>query len=227
MSEFNGLTPAQEERLVLLQEEANEVGQAVAKVLRHGYESTNPDQPNSASNRSHLQKELGQLHLASRLLCEAKDLQEDMITVGRQSKARTLPKWLHHQENKDLVAPANNFANVGAELANRVVDLNKELEARGQKLAEANGAKAELTARIKELEKQVTQLTSENRQLLADTARQAGYIDRVLEQEAPQDVQMAPSELRTSGVLIAKGPRVGGRHGSGIDHDHFLDRTRY
>jgi len=39
---FNGLSPAEAERLALLAEECGEVVQAVCKVLRHGYESTNP-----------------------------------------------------------------------------------------------------------------------------------------------------------------------------------------
>jgi hypothetical protein len=39
---FNGLTPAEAERLALLAEECGEVIQAIGKVLRHGYESRHP-----------------------------------------------------------------------------------------------------------------------------------------------------------------------------------------
>lgn len=90
---------------------------------------------------------------------------------------------------------------------------------------EANGIKAELTARVKELEKQNAQLSSYNDQPLADFSRQAGYIDRVLEQEAPQDVQMAPQSYHGERELVAKGPRVQGLHGRDISvHDYLRNR---
>lgn len=217
----------QAERLALVTEESSEVGQAVAKVLRHGYESTNPDQPGSASNRKHLAKELGQQQLAMRLLVASGDVSEADVMLAMLRKSETIHRWLHHPENVELVKKAMEGSSLDLELLGRVGTLQGLVQEKDARIAELRGAQSELTRRVQELEKRNAQLTSENAQLLADTARQAGYIDRVLEQEAPRDVQTAPSEHRTSGVLVAKGPRVGGRHGSGIDHDHFLDRTRY
>lgn len=43
MKNFNGLSPAETERLALLSEEMGEVQQAIGKILRHGYESIHPD----------------------------------------------------------------------------------------------------------------------------------------------------------------------------------------
>jgi chromosome segregation ATPase len=219
--------PTQAERLALVTEESSEVGQAVAKVLRHGYESTNPDQPGSASNRKHLAKELGQQQLAMRLLVASGDVSEADVMLAMLRKSETIHKWLHHPENVELVKKAMEGSSLDLELAGRVETLQGLVQAKQDRVADLQGAQASLTKRVQELEKQNAQLSSHNDQLLADVARQAGYIDRVLEQEAPQDVQMAPSDHRMQGVLIAKGPRIGGRHGSGIDHDHFIDRTRY
>ncbi|MGR3521928.1 MAG: hypothetical protein ACU0FT_04160 [Paracoccus sp. (in: a-proteobacteria)] len=60
MKHFNGLTPAQSERLAMLAEEAAEVIQIVGKILRHGYESHHPDDPDT-SNRQLLANEIADL----------------------------------------------------------------------------------------------------------------------------------------------------------------------
>lgn len=52
------LTEAERELLVMLMEEAGEVVQAAAKVLRHGWESVNPHDPLLVSNRDALDLEL-------------------------------------------------------------------------------------------------------------------------------------------------------------------------
>lgn len=220
--------PPQAERLALVTEESSEVGQAVAKVLRHGYESSDPTRTDGPTNRQHLAKELGQQQLAMRMLVASGDVSEAEVMLAMRQKAGSIHQWLHHPENAELAKKALESSSLDQELLGRVETLQGLVQAKQDRVADLQGVQSSLTKRVQELEKQNAQLTSENRQLLADNARQAGYIDRVLEQEAPQDVQMAPSEHRTSGVLIAKGPRVGGHHGpSGIDHDHFLDRTRY
>jgi predicted nuclease with TOPRIM domain len=162
-----------------------------------------------------------------RLLVASSDVSEADVMLAMLRKSETIHKWLHHPENVELVKKAMEGSSLDLELAGRVETLQGLVQAKQDRVADLQGAQASLTKRVQELEKQNAQLSSHNDQLLADVARQAGYIDRVLEQEAPQDVQMAPSDHRTQGVLIAKGPRIGGRHGSGIDHDHFIDRTRY
>lgn len=217
----------QAERLALVTEESSEVGQAVAKVLRHGYESSDPTRQNGPTNRQHLAKELGQHLLAMRMLVASGDVSEADVMLAMKQKAETIHQWLHHPENAELAKKALASSSLYLELAGRVETLQGLVQAKQDRVADLQGAQAALTKRVQELEKQNAQLTGENAQLLADVARQAGYIDRVLEQEAPQDVQTVPSDHRAQGVLIAKGPRIGGRHGSGIDHDHFIDRTRY
>lgn len=92
---FNGLSPAQIERLVLLQEELAESIQAVSKILRHGYESYNPARV-SASNRLHLQEELGHVQNSISMLVTAGDLQRPDIDAQQIIKARTVRHYLHH-----------------------------------------------------------------------------------------------------------------------------------
>ena len=48
---FNGLTPAQAERLVMLAEDCAGVIHITGKILRHGYDSYHPDRPH-VSNRA-------------------------------------------------------------------------------------------------------------------------------------------------------------------------------
>lgn len=212
----------QAERLALVTEESSEVGQAVAKVLRHGYESTNPDQPGSASNRKHLAKELGQQQLAMRLLVASGDVSEADVMLAMLRKSETIHKWLHHPENVELVKKAMEGSSLDLELLGRVSTLQGLIQEKDARIADLRGAQSELTARVKELEKQNAQLSSYNDQLLADNGRQAGYIDRVLEQEASQDVQMAPQGHFDGRELVAKGPRVQGLHGRDISTHDFL-----
>lgn len=54
---FNGLTPAEDERLAMLAEEAGEIIQVIGKIMRHGYNGYHPDNPD-ITNRSLLTKEV-------------------------------------------------------------------------------------------------------------------------------------------------------------------------
>lgn len=99
---FNSLSPAEAERLALLLEELGETQQAIGKILRHGYESTNPLIPNSPTNRQALQKELGDVRCAIGFLTQTGDLQERAIQESAKLKKVTAQKWLHHQkENQE------------------------------------------------------------------------------------------------------------------------------
>lgn len=93
---FNGLTDAQEERLYLVVEECGEVVQAATKILRHGYESYHPD--TGVSNRSHFQKELGDLLECIDMMKRAFDVNMQAVFVAGDEKRIRLPQWLHHQE---------------------------------------------------------------------------------------------------------------------------------
>jgi hypothetical protein len=94
---FNRLSDAEAERLALLAEEAAEVVQAVGKILRHGYESTNPDGDRETTNRSALTKECGDFFAAVRLATEAQDFDEEDVRSYMATKLRKVGRYLHHQ----------------------------------------------------------------------------------------------------------------------------------
>jgi NTP pyrophosphatase (non-canonical NTP hydrolase) len=93
---FNGLMPAEAERLAILAEECAEVIQAVAKILRHGYESDNfgrlPE-----TNREALERELGDLGHAAKRMESAGDINPRTIAARAASKPERIRPYLHHQ----------------------------------------------------------------------------------------------------------------------------------
>jgi hypothetical protein len=99
MEYFNSLTPAELERLSLLLEELGEAQQAIGKILRHGYESYHPDFPN-ISNREHLEKELGHIRNAQKLMVDTRDISWGNINYYQGHKQIRIHKFLHHQETK-------------------------------------------------------------------------------------------------------------------------------
>ena len=58
---FNGLSPEEAERLAMLAEECGEVIQIIGKILRHGYYSHHPSDPNKISNKFLLDGEMTDL----------------------------------------------------------------------------------------------------------------------------------------------------------------------
>jgi len=100
---FNNLSPAEAERLALLAEECAEVIQVVGKILRHGYRSTHPADPNGLDNGELLAQELGDVRAAVTLMLRAGDLDEDLIEEARDSKLERVGQYLHH--NKARLTP--------------------------------------------------------------------------------------------------------------------------
>jgi len=98
MSTTNGLTDAEEERLECLAEEAGEIVQAAMKVLRHGYASYHPDDPQRITNRVKLGAEIGNLKFVLGRMETLCDLSIDDILAGVVSKAEHWPIYTHHQE---------------------------------------------------------------------------------------------------------------------------------
>lgn len=100
---FNGLTPAEAERIAKLAEEAAEVVQACMKILRHGFESYNPDLTDGKSNREMLAEELTDLHQAMDWVIHCGDVPNDLMedTAHRGFDTETgnvLPmNYMHHQ----------------------------------------------------------------------------------------------------------------------------------
>lgn len=93
---FNKLTDAEAERLALLLEEMGEALQIIGKIQRHGYDSYNPlkSEPN---NRQLLERELGDVQAAMRLIFDAGEINEDEVALFREAKLKRIIRWMHHQ----------------------------------------------------------------------------------------------------------------------------------
>lgn len=94
---FNGLMPAEAERLALLMEECAEVQQVIGKILRHGYHSVHPN--GGLNNRELLEKELGDVQYSLGLMVAAEDVERDVIEIYADEKAEKVGKYLHHQDD--------------------------------------------------------------------------------------------------------------------------------
>lgn len=90
------LTNAELERLAILSEELAEVSQLIGKIIRHGYESYHPDDPDT-TNRQLLEVEIGHVNLACALMVDAKDIDPKEIVKSSEYKGISIKKWLHFQ----------------------------------------------------------------------------------------------------------------------------------
>lgn len=97
LEHFNRLTPAEDERLALLIEEIGEVLQILGKIQRHGYDSRHPS--GGPTNRELLEKELGDVSHAKKLLCNAGDLSSSRIQAWSELKREKVKPFLHHQQD--------------------------------------------------------------------------------------------------------------------------------
>lgn len=96
---FNGLTPAEAERLALLAEECGECVQAIGKILRHGYESRHPlDGTHGTTNRESLEREVGDIYTAIWMMFEAKDIRRLAVAHREDVKRESVKRYTHHQE---------------------------------------------------------------------------------------------------------------------------------
>lgn len=95
---FNGLSPAEAERLALLLEELGEAQQAIGKILRHGYESSHP--AGGETNRVALEREIGDVWCAIEMMFSAGDLNALSATAASELKALRVHHYLHHQPQR-------------------------------------------------------------------------------------------------------------------------------
>lgn len=95
MQPFNDLSPAEAERLALLAEECAEVIQVIGKILRHGFESRHPK--GGPDNRRLLEREIGDVECATRLMIVAGDLNEGEIGYAYAQKRERVAEYLHEQ----------------------------------------------------------------------------------------------------------------------------------
>jgi hypothetical protein len=96
---FNKLTPAETERLAMLAEEAAEIIQIVGKILRHGYDSYNPNNE-KITNRDLLNQEIVDLMAVSEAMVNNNDILDQYSNDIYRAWQRKL-KWSHHQEKTD------------------------------------------------------------------------------------------------------------------------------
>lgn len=94
---FNQLTEAETERLALAAEEMAEAIHAIGKILRHGYESTNPMTPQGPTNRDWLEQEIAHVYVATRMMFDAGDIRRIACAVHEGVKTEMLHRHLHHQ----------------------------------------------------------------------------------------------------------------------------------
>ena len=96
MSNANGLTPAQTEALSLLAEECAEVVQCVTKILRHGLDSSHPNDPRRTANHLLLAGEIGDLLAAIDIAFKNINLSAAECGRAYEHKLGHVTKWLHH-----------------------------------------------------------------------------------------------------------------------------------
>ena len=89
---------AEEERLALLAEECAEVIVKVGKILRHGYDSINPDNPDEGDNRLQLMKELSDVAFCFELLNRAGDIDMDIINGMSMETRVEKRRYLHYNQ---------------------------------------------------------------------------------------------------------------------------------
>ena len=96
---FSNLRPDEIERLGLLAEEAAEVIQVVGKILRHGWDSTKPSDPNGPTNRENLVTELVDLSTIIGLCEGCGDFNiSGVINEMGAKKIEKLKRYTHHQK---------------------------------------------------------------------------------------------------------------------------------
>lgn len=89
------LSDAEDERLAVLVEEMSEVTQIVEKIRRNGFDSNNPLKPDSPTNRELLEKELGHVQNAIRMMYDAADVSRLRVIESELVKKDTIKEWLY------------------------------------------------------------------------------------------------------------------------------------
>ncbi|HRP25402.1 hypothetical protein [Thauera sp.] len=91
------LTDAEAERLAMLAEEAAEVVQIVGKILRHGYDSYHPLQPD-VLNRELLDDELRDLLTVAKRMVGEGDVEGNFLLADHNAAWKRKLRYTHHQE---------------------------------------------------------------------------------------------------------------------------------
>lgn len=111
------LSPAQVERLAYMAGELAEAQQAIAKILRHGYFSYDPTNPNVVcdrdgehhpDNKDDLETEIGHVLAGIHMLVAGGDLVNIQIHTSKRKKLSSVLKWLHHQ-SANIIVHADDY----------------------------------------------------------------------------------------------------------------------
>lgn len=94
------MTPAELERLAILSEECGEVIQVIGKIIRHGYDSWHPSDPDKKTNREHLETELADVGLIINHMHDTEDINLLKFTELTKIKKGKINKYLHHNKIK-------------------------------------------------------------------------------------------------------------------------------
>lgn len=97
----NGLSDAELERLAILSEEMSEANKLICKIIRHGYESFNPN-GTGEKNIILLEIELGDVVQAMRMMFRNKDLSEIAVETHALNREKTIIPYLHFQEEERM-----------------------------------------------------------------------------------------------------------------------------
>jgi hypothetical protein len=94
------------ERLGLMIEEMGEALQIAGKILRHGWNSSNPlvVGADRVTNKMMLEEELAHVEAAMDLLSIAGDIDHHAVRRLKQAKFERLTGWLHHTKNIEICA---------------------------------------------------------------------------------------------------------------------------
>ena len=95
------VSDAEAERLAMLAEECGEVIQLIGKILRHGYTSYHPNDPDMTTNWTLLKGELNDIGAVVHGMITAGDYDEEDFAIEMQEKIwQKKLKWTHYQEKK-------------------------------------------------------------------------------------------------------------------------------
>lgn len=90
------MTEAEIERLALLAEEMGEAIQIIGKVLRRGWNSYHPADPEGPNNREMLERELGHVLYAMDLMEICRDITYSTVVPHKIKKRLSVGKYLRH-----------------------------------------------------------------------------------------------------------------------------------
>lgn len=92
---------ATKELLICVAEEAGEITQMVGKILRFGFDSYHPNDPDKVDSRTRLNQELSDMLVLIDLLVYENIIDAGDITKLKEAKRAKLAKFLQHYEITD------------------------------------------------------------------------------------------------------------------------------